>query len=171
MQDLFQTDAAINEGNSGGPLINSNGEVIGLNTATAASAQNIGFSIPINDVEGIIKGVFATGKVERPYLGVYYVSIDAGTQKQYNLSVSNGAYIPQNQNGQASILPNSPASDAGLQPGDVITAVNGTQINSNNSLSSLIDENPVGTKLNLTVLRNGSTKSISITVGNEPAGS
>lgn len=171
LQDLFQTDAAINEGNSGGPLINTSGQVIGLNTAIASSAQDIGFSIPINDVEGIIKGVFATGKVERPYLGVYYVSITPATQKQYNLGVSSGAYIPPNQTGQSSVLANSPASAAGLQTGDVITAVNGVSISPNNSLSSLIDENQVGTKVNLTVLRGSSTKTIVVTIGNEPSNS
>jgi serine protease Do len=170
LQDLFQTDAAINEGNSGGPLIATNGEVIGLNTATASSAQNIGFSIPINDVEGIIKGVFSTGKIERPYLGVYYVAVNPSVQKQYNLTVKNGAYIPPNQSGQSSIISGSPASDAGLQPGDVITAVNGVNIDNNNSLSSLIDQNPVGTKVSLTIVRSGSTKDIPITIGQEPNG-
>jgi serine protease Do len=168
LQDLFQTDAAINEGNSGGPLVNINGQVIGINTAVASDgAQNIGFSIPINDVEGLIKGVLTTGKVERPYLGVYFETINPSIEKQYNLSVSSGAYIPQNQSNQASIVSGSPAAAAGLQPGDVITAVNGTAINASNSLSSLIDENQVGTKVNLTVIRGGSQKIFTVTIGAE----
>ena len=77
LTDLFQTDAAINEGNSGGPLVNLNGQVIGINTAIAGNAQNIGFAIPINDVKGLIDQVLKNGKFERPYLGVYYVPLTA----------------------------------------------------------------------------------------------
>src|SRR5206468_3856028 len=76
LDNLFQTDAAINEGNSGGPLVNLNGQVIGINTAVAGNAQNIGFAIPINDVKGLVKQVLANGKFERPYLGVQYVPLD-----------------------------------------------------------------------------------------------
>src|SRR5205085_4566615 len=75
LTDLFQTDAAINEGNSGGPLVNMDGQVIGINTAIAGDAQNIGFSIPINDVAGLINSVKQTGRLERPYLGVVYVPL------------------------------------------------------------------------------------------------
>jgi serine protease Do len=170
LQDMIQTDAAINSGNSGGPLINNSGEVIGINTAVASNgAQNIGFSIPINDVKGIIKAVLATGKFERPYLGVYYISINPAVVKQYNLSETTGAYIPtsaQNQN-QSPIVANSPAAQAGLQGGDTIKSVNGVAINQNNSLVSIIDQNQVGTKMNLSVLRNGSLRNISITIGSE----
>jgi serine protease Do len=170
LQDMIQTDAAINSGNSGGPLINENGQVIGINTAVASNgAQNIGFSIPIDDVKGIIKEVLATGKFERPYMGVYYLSINPAVDKQYNLNQTAGAYIPtmsQNQN-QSPIVPNSPASQAGLRGGDVIEAVNGVQINQNTSLVSLIDQNQVGTTVNLTVLRSGSVITIPITIGKE----
>lgn len=169
LQDLFQTDAAINPGNSGGPLININGEVIGINTALASDgAQNIGFSIPINDVEGLIKGVLANGSIQRPYLGVYYENITPAIQKQYNLSVNSGAFIPPNQNGQNSIISGSPADKAGLKSGDVIISVNGVNVNSNNSLSSLIDENTVGTSITLGVLVNGSQKNIQVTITNDP---
>ena len=170
LQDMIQTDAAINSGNSGGPLINSNGEVIGINTAVASNgAQNIGFSIPINDIKGIIKAVLATGKFTRPYIGVYYIPIDQSVAKQYNLNVSSGAYIPtssQNQN-QSPIVSDSPAAQAGLQGGDIIESADGVSINQNNSLVSIIDQNQSGTKINLSVLRNGVVKNISITVGSE----
>ncbi len=170
LQDMIQTDAAINSGNSGGPLIDDSGRVIGINTAVASNgAQNIGFSIPINDVKGIIKGVLDTGKFMRPYLGVYYVSISPAVAKQYNLSVTSGAYIPtstQNQN-RSPIVANSPASRAGLREGDVIESVNGVPINQNNSLVSIIDQNQAGTQLNLSVLRNGVLENIPITVGSE----
>lgn len=170
LQDMIQTDAAINSGNSGGPLINENGQVIGINTAVASNgAQNIGFSIPINNVKGIIKGVLATGKFERPYLGVYYISNNPAVAKQYNLSQSSGAYIPtttQNQN-QSPIVSNSPASIAGLQGGDIIEAVDGVIVNQDVSLVSLIDQNQVGTTVTLTVLRGGNTITIPITIGKE----
>lgn len=170
LQDMIQTDAAINSGNSGGPLVNDNGEVIGINTAVASDgAQNIGFSIPINDVKGIIKAVLATGKFERPYIGVYYMLINPSIAKQYNLSVSSGAYIPtapQNQN-QDPIVSGSPAFQAGLRGGDVIEAVNGVSINQNTSLVSLIDANSPGTTVTLSVLRNGSVISVPITIGNQ----
>ncbi|HUD06987.1 MAG TPA: trypsin-like peptidase domain-containing protein [Candidatus Saccharimonadales bacterium] len=170
LQDLIQTDAAINEGNSGGPLVDVNGDVIGINTAVASgTAQNIGFAIPINDAEGIIKKVLTDGQFQRPYLGVYYVTLNPSVAKQYNLSTTVGAYIPPNQNGQPSVLANSPASAAGLQSGDIITAVNGSTISTNNSLSSLVDENPVGSKINLTVTRSGHQITVTVTVGNEPS--
>jgi S1-C subfamily serine protease len=170
LEDMIQTDAAINPGNSGGPLVNDSGAVIGINTAVASNgAQNIGFSIPINDVKGIIKGVLETGKFERPYIGVYYIPLDQSVAKQYNLNLSTGAYIPttsQNQN-QSPIVSNSPASQAGLKGGDIIEAVNGVSITQDTSLVSLIDENESGTTVNLTVLRNGATITVPITLGSQ----
>lgn len=170
LQDMIQTDAAINSGNSGGPLVDNSGAVIGINTAVASNgAQNIGFSIPINDVKGIIKGVLNTGKFERPYIGVYYIPIDPSVSSQYNLNVSYGAYIPtssQNQN-QSPIVSNSPAAQAGLKGGDIIESVNGISINQNNSLVSLIDENSAGTTITLSVLRNGAVMNIPITIGSQ----
>ncbi len=169
LDGLFQTDAAINEGNSGGPLVNLSGQVIGINVATAASAQNIGFSIPINNVSGIIKNIENTGKFERPYLGVVYVPIDASVKNKYNLSVDQGAYIlPSSVTGQSGVVDGSPAAKAGLQEGDIITEVNGSTINMNNTLTSLVDNYSVGTKVTLKVIRNGKTISVPITVGSMP---
>jgi serine protease Do len=169
LDGLFQTDAAINEGNSGGPLVNLSGQVIGINVATAASAQNIGFSIPINNVSGIIKNIENTGKFERPYLGVVYVPIDASVKNKYNLSVDQGAYIlPSSVTGQSGVVDGSPAAKAGLQEGDIITEVNGSTINMNNTLTSLVDNYSVGTNVNLKVIRNGKTISVPITVGSMP---
>ncbi len=96
--DLFQTDAAINEGNSGGPLVNLNGQVIGINTAVAGGgAQNIGFAIPINDVKGLVDQVVKTGKFARPYLGVRYVQLTGDIADEFKLSVQNGAFIAPSQ--------------------------------------------------------------------------
>jgi serine protease Do len=170
LTDMFQTDAAINEGNSGGPLVNmDNGEVIGINTAIASSAQNIGFSIPINDVTGLIKSVEQTGKLQQPYLGVYYVPITSDVAKQYNLSVSSGAYIPTNSQAQEqTVISGGPAANAGVQPGDIITKLNGTPINQQNSLISLLDQQSVSSQVSLTIIRNGKQINVNVTLGSAP---
>ncbi len=167
--DLFQTDAAINEGNSGGPLVNLSGEVIGINTAIAGDAQNIGFAIPINEVTGLIKSVEQTGKLEQPYLGVIYIPLTNDVAQQYNLSVNNGAYIPSSSAvGEPTVIAGGPAAQAGLQEGDIITAVNGTPINENNDLTSILDQDSVGQTVTLTVNRAGKTISIKATLGTAP---
>ncbi len=168
--DLFQTDAAINEGNSGGPLVNLNGQVIGINTAIAGNAQNIGFSIPINDVKGLINQVLKNGSFTMPYIGIRYIPLTPDVANEYNLSVQNGAFIaPSADPSEPSILPNSPASSAGLEINDIITAVNGTSINQENSLTSLIDQYTPGTNISLTVIRDGKTIQVSVTLGTEPS--
>lgn len=167
--DLFQTDAAINEGNSGGPLVNLNGQVIGINTATASTAQNIGFAIPINDVKGLINQVVKTGKFSRPYLGVEYIPLTADVASEYGLSVNNGAFIaPSNNPSSPSVLGGSPADKAGLKQGDIITAMDGTNIDQTHSLTSLIDKHQPGDKVDLTVLRSGKTLHLSATLGTAP---
>lgn len=169
LDDLFQTDAAINEGNSGGPLVNLSGQVIGINTAIASNSQNIGFAIPINDVTGLIKGVEQTGKLEQPYLGIVYIPITADVAQQYNLNVDNGAYIPSSAVlGEPSILSGGPAAAAGLREGDIITKVNSKAINETTSLTSILDQLSVGQKVSLTVVRNSKTITISATLGTAP---
>jgi serine protease Do len=167
--DMFQTDAAINEGNSGGPLVNLSGQVIGINTAIASNSQNIGFAIPINDVVGLIKSVEQTGKLQQPYLGIIYIPITSDVVQQYSLSVNNGAYIPLSADvGEQTIISGGPAAQAGLQEGDIITAINGTPINENNSLTSILDQDSVGQVVTLTVNRAGKTISIKVTLGVAP---
>ncbi|MGH7141867.1 MAG: S1C family serine protease [Candidatus Saccharimonadales bacterium] len=172
LEDLFQTDAAINEGNSGGPLVNMNGQVIGINTAIASGAQNIGFAIPINDVKGLIQQVESTGKLQQPYLGVYYIPLTSDLAQQYNLSVSRGAWIPPSSVlGQDPIIAGGPAANAGLKGGDIITQVGGTSVDQNNSLTALINQDQVGQTVNLTVIRKGKTIHVNVTLAAEPAGS
>jgi len=167
LTDLFQTDAAINEGNSGGPLVNINGEVIGINTAIASNAQNIGFAQPINDVKGLINSVLAGGKLQQPYLGVRYVSLTNDLAQQFNLKVTRGAYITSG-NGQPAIVSGSPADQAGLKDGDVITKVNNITIDQNTSLTAALARFKVGDKVTLTVVRNGKTITVNATLGNLP---
>lgn len=168
LQNLFQTDTAINRGNSGGPLINSSGEVIAVNTAVAGNAENIGFAIPINDVQGLIKSVLEKGKLLRPYLGVRYVSLTDDYAYQFNLSVKRGAYLAPSSGGQSSIISGSPADKAGLKEKDIITKIEGTNIDENNSLTSILGRHNVGEKVNLIVIRDGKEKQITAILEEAP---
>ncbi len=170
LQNLFQTDTAINQGNSGGPLININGEVIGINTAIAGgTAQNVGFSIPINDVQGLIKSVLRDGKLLRPYLGVRYVTLTDDIAYQYSLQTKRGAYVAPPTAGQPSVVAGSPAEKAGIREGDVITKVNNDTIDDKNSLVSVLGRHSVGDKVSLTVEREGKTQNIDVTLEAAPA--
>lgn len=160
LTDLIQTDAAINPGNSGGPLVNLSGQVIGINTAVAENAQSIGFAIPINAAKGIIKHLAATGKFERAYLGVNYVTITPDTAKQYNLPVKRGAYV--SAEGQSAVVSGSPAEKAGIQDKDILTKVGDKEIGEKGTISSLISEYAVGDTVQITVLRDGKTLTVDV---------
>lgn len=162
LQNLFQTDTAINRGNSGGPLMNMGGEVIGINTAVAGNAENIGFAIPINDVKGLIKSVLEKGKLLRPYLGVRYISLTDDIAYQYNLGTKRGAYLapPVSGSGQPAVLSGSPADKAGLKEKDIIVRINDTPIDENNSLTSVLGRLSVGDKVNITVVRDGKEQTV-----------
>lgn len=169
LDNLFQTDAAINEGNSGGPLVNLNGQVIGINTAIAGNAQNIGFAIPINDVRGLIDRVLKTGKFERPYIGVRYVPLTADIAEQFDLKTTQGAYIVPSVDGSSSpILAEGPAAQAGIEEGDVITEVAGHKVDEKHSLTSLLAQHQPGDRVTLTVVRGDETKHIDVTLGTLP---
>lgn len=156
LTDLFQTDAAINQGNSGGPLVNINGEVIGVNTAIASEAQNIGFAQPINDLKGLISNVLRDGKLQQPFLGVRYVSLTNDLAEEFNLKVTRGAYITSG-NGQPAVVKDSPAEKAGLKSHDVITKVNDITIDDKTSLTAALSRFRVGDTITLTVNRDGKT--------------
>jgi serine protease Do len=169
LQNLFQTDAAINQGNSGGPLVNLDGEVIGINTAVAGRAENIGFAIPINDLSGLIKSVLETGKLQRPQLGVRYVSLTDDIAFELDLPVKRGAYIvPRGRSAQPSILPDSPAAKAGLKERDVITKINDDAIDERNSLTSVLGRYAVGDTVKLTYLRDGKEQTVDVTLEAAP---
>jgi serine protease Do len=170
LQNLFQTDAAINQGNSGGPLVNFSGEVIGINTAVAGGrAQNIGFSIPINDVKGLISSVLERGILERPYLGIRYVNLTDDLAFQFGLDISRGAFIlPSRRGADDSILPGSPAEKADLRERDVITEVDGVEVGQGNSLSSLIGSKRVGETIPLRVQRGDEVFTVDVTLEASP---
>lgn len=167
LSDMIQTDAAINSGNSGGPLVNAAGEVIGINTATSTSAENMGFAIPISSAKGMLKQLIETGKAERTYLGVYSVEITPEAAKAYNLPVNSGAYV-YSSSAYTAVSKDSPAAKAGIKDKDIITAVNGTKVGSAGSLSSLIGEYKPGDTVQLTVIREGNEIAINATLGGYP---
>ena len=152
LSDMIQTDAAINGGNSGGPLVNAAGEVIGINTAYASQGNNVGFAIPINSVKGIMAGVLKDGKFERAVLGVRYQTITPLIAKEKKLDVTAGAYVKGSNNASA-VIKGSAGDKAGIKDGDIITAINGTKIGTAGSLGSLIGEYAVGDTVKLEVYR------------------
>ena len=163
LTDLIQTDASINSGNSGGPLVNMAGQVIGINTAIAQDANGIGFSIPINSTKGILAGVLESGKIKRAFLGVSYVTVTPDVAKQYNLSVNSGAYVYSSTSGTA-VTSGGPADKAGIKSGDVITKINDESVGTQGALSTILGEYKPGDKITLTYLRNGSEKTASVTL-------
>jgi serine protease Do len=170
LENLFQTDAAINQGNSGGPLMNLDGEVIGINTAVATDSENIGFAIPINDVKGMVESVITKGKLERPYIGVVYISITADLAKEYNLAREQGAYIPvASEVSQDPIVNGGPAEKAGLQERDIIAKVGDQVIDEKHSITSVLGKYNVGDKVKLTVVRDGKDRTIDVTLGTAPS--
>jgi len=165
IEDVIQTDAAINEGNSGGPLLNLKGEVIGINTAIVESAQSIGFSIPINKAKRDIEQIKSIGKIVYPYLGVRYVLVTEKIQKDNNLNASYGAWITKGEGGEKAVAPESAAEKAGLKEGDIILEFNGEKITTENSLAKIIQKYNPGDTVTLKVLRDKEEKDIQIVLG------
>jgi serine protease Do len=163
LTNLFQTDAAINPGNSGGPLVNMSGEVIGINTAVAGNAENIGFSIPINDVKPQIESILKSGKLEIPYLGVRYVMLTEALQQRFDLARSSGAWLKAGQEAQA-VLNGSPADKAGLKEGDIIFKVNGEEVTIEKPLASVLSKYKVGDTLDITYTRDGNEQTTKATL-------
>jgi len=152
--NLLQTDASINSGNSGGPLVNSYGEVVGITNAKVSEGEGIGFAIPINDIKTVIEDLINNGFVTgRPVLGIGVVTVDQATADQYGWPV--GAYIRQ-------VDKNSAAEKAGIKVGDIITSIDGTAITTTEQVIEIKNSHKVGDSLTITVSRNGSTMDITI---------
>ena len=180
MEGLIQTDAAINNGNSGGPLVNLQGQVVGINTLVVrggsqeamgadAAVEGLGFSIPSSTFKSISDQLIANGKVEYPYLGIVYTMIDAEVSAEHNLPVQSGAWINSSRQGQASIVSGTPAAKAGLQENDIITAVNDVSLAEGNSLRQVIKQFKPGDTVTLTFLRDGKQQTTQLTLGTRPA--
>ncbi len=164
LEGIIQTDAAINSGNSGGPLLNLKGEVIGINTAMAQGAQSIGFAIPINMAKRDIQQVVATNKIVYPFLGVRYLLIDDQIKQQYKLSVDSGALVLRGNNGEPAVTAGSPADKAGIKEKDVILSLNGEKITVDNSMAKIIQKYNVGDTVKLHILRNGKEMDVTATL-------
>ncbi len=154
LQELVQTDAAINPGNSGGPLINLRGEVIGVNVAIASGAQNIGFAIPVDKAKYDLASVAASGKIVYPFLGVRYIAITKSIAEAEKLPREYGALLKGSESDPA-VASGSPAAAAGLKAGDIILEINGTRIDADQSLGSVIQRLHVGDEITLKVFRDG----------------
>jgi S1-C subfamily serine protease len=157
ISNVIQTDAAINPGNSGGPLVNSSAQVIGVNTAVASGAENIGFALPISIVKDAIDNFEKTGSFERPYLGVSYELIDKETSVR--IKMPQGAYVQR-------VVPSSPADKAGIKDGDVILKINGKQIGAgkNETLAEIIATYKTGDEIELTIWRDGEELDVKATL-------
>jgi S1-C subfamily serine protease len=168
LRNLIQTDAAINPGNSGGALVDSDGDVIGINTALAGDAQGIGFAIPINIAKPIMNQALQNKKLSRPWLGISYEQINASIEQERHLSIDYGVLVTT-ENQQPAIWPGSPAADAGLQEGDIITAINDERIDATHSLDDVLIPYSPGDQLSLTVLRDNRPSDVDLKLGTRPA--
>lgn len=156
LTNLIQMDAMINNGNSGGPLINIKGEVIGMTTAIDELGRAINFALPINKAKPMIEIYKKTGRYEPGWLGVYYVPIDDEAMTELKLNYNYGAYLTNDeQNRYQGVLPNSPAEKAGLTKGDLILEINGIRVDSGTPLNDIIQNYQAGESINVRIERNG----------------
>ncbi len=164
LSQVIQTDAAINPGNSGGPLLGLNGRAIGINTATAAGAENIGFALPINAVKKAINDVKASGRILYPYIGIRYVIINPAIQESQKLPVDYGALL-RSLGGENAVLAGSPAEGAGLKEGDIILSIDGVKITQDNTPGDLISRKRIGDTIQVRVLRAGKELTLPVILG------
>jgi len=161
-QDYLQTDAAINPGNSGGPLINLDGQVIGVNAAIATQSggfEGIGFAIPSNMAVHVARALIDHGKVIRGWLGVSIHDPSSKDIKSLHLKNNKGALV-------ADVVPDSPAAKAGLKKDDLVTLYKGRKIDDAATLQSSVGDTPVGEKADMTILRDGKSEELTVTIGN-----
>lgn len=168
-EGLIQTDAAINSGNSGGPLLNMNGEIVGINTlvvrgsnmGSTAAVEGLGFAIPANVVRRVSQQLIETGEVQYPFMGITYGMINADVATQYNLDVQQGAYV-------TSVTDGGPSAQAGIQAGDIIVAIEDVQLGAQDSLRGVLLRYAPGDTISVNVLREGQERTVSVTLGVRP---
>jgi S1-C subfamily serine protease len=159
LENVIQTDAALNPGNSGGPLLDLSAKVIGINFATTQGAENIGFVIPINRIKSVLDQYLAVGRIVRPYLGISSQTVDQASASLYG--IPQGAFVQQ-------VVSGSPADKAGLQEGDVITKFGGTALKDGTTVISVIGKFKVGQTVGLEVWRDGKTINLKATLVEAP---
>ncbi|MBI2024296.1 trypsin-like peptidase domain-containing protein [Candidatus Giovannonibacteria bacterium] len=150
---VIQTDAAINPGNSGGPLLDITGRAIGINSAVASGAENIGFAIPVSGVEKAISDIKAFGKIRYPFLGVRYIVVNPAVKESKKLTVDYGVLVSSSNSGEG-VVSNSPAAKAGVKEGDIILEIDGKRVDQNNTLADQISSKKISDKIKLKILRN-----------------
>ncbi len=169
IENLIQTDAAINQGNSGGPLVDLAGEVIAINTlivrnsGSGTVAEGLGFAIPINTAQAVAGQLIQTGHISRPYLGISFQPITPDIAAAYNLPVQWGVYVTD-------VASNSPASHANLQRGDIVTAIGSVKLDETHSYINALFTYKPGDQVTLTLVRNGKTLQMQVTLGDSSAG-
>lgn len=157
LTDLIQTDAAINEGNSGGPLVNLEGQVVGINTAVDRGGEGIGFAIPITEARVVVESFKQYGRIVRPYMGVRYVMVDEELQQQNSLPYSYGALVQgdPSQPKKLAVIPGSPADQAGIEVNDIILEIDGQQVTGAVGLPKALERYQVGDTITLKVYHAG----------------
>ncbi len=163
MEDLIQTDAAVNHGNSGGALVDLAGDLVGITTTVVRGTDNgfqvqgVAFAISSRTFQPVVDALIRTGKVERPYIGIVHQQITDQIAQQNNLPVRNGAAVVQ-------VTPGSPADKAGIRPGDIITNLAGTDITEDNPYLNVLVKQRPGTTVPITVLRNGRSMTMDVAI-------
>ncbi|GJM80997.1 hypothetical protein HMSSN139_34930 [Paenibacillus sp. HMSSN-139] len=162
-EHLLQTDASINPGNSGGPLLNLNGEVIGINVAVSSDAQGIGFAIPTSTISEVLDKLKNNEKIPQkpvPFIGATLMTMTEEVAKQMQTDVKEGSIVTD-------IVFKSPAYNADLRPYDIITGANGTKFATKEKLIEYIQKQQVGTKVTLNVVRDGKNIDLEVTIGDK----
>ncbi len=171
LDNVIQTDAEINLGNSGGPLLNSKGEAMGIDSAIEQSGRGVGFAIPINEAKKDIASYKQNGRIIRPYLGVVYLTISSDLQDELKLDYDYGALVSAGDDPTAgpAVIPGGPGDKAGIQSGDIILSVNDQLVRGQATLFQLIQRYHVGDVLSLKVYRSGTLLTIPVTLEEVPA--
>ncbi len=170
LNNLIQTDAAINPGNSGGPLLDAVGNVVGINTAIARDSNGIGFAIPIDIARPIMEQAVAGEDLARPYIGVRYTTVNRQVAEAESLPVNDGAWISGGANTGPAVESGTPAADAGLRDGDIITAINDQAIDKDHPLDATLSQFTPGDTIQVTILRDGATLTLPVTLAVRPSG-
>jgi len=166
LEGLIQTDAPISPGNSGGPLVNIRGQVIGVNTAINIAGNSIAFAIPINSAKVALDSYLKNGRIIRPFLGIRYINITRDFATINNLDVSSGALITTGgEKGVLAVVPGGPADKAGLEENDIIIEINGEKITENKGIISILSNYAPGDSVEVKYLRKGEEKVVNVVLG------
>lgn len=171
LTDLIQTDAAINQGNSGGPLVNLDGQVVGINTAVDRGGEGIGFAIPITEARVVVDSIKQFGRIVRPYIGVRYIMIDDELQTQNDLPYNYGALVQADpsQPKKLAVVPGSPADKAGIEANDIILEIDGQKVEGAVGLPKALEKYTVGDTITLKVYHDGQEVERTATLVERPA--